>query len=289
MMVSAEQAHRCRICGGKQLSPRFSVRGYDLEQCAACSFVQVRAKPNQADLDAIYQDAYFAHNKYRDENSLRAENRRRLRLLEKFVAHGSRVLEVGCGDGSFIKEAKAVFEMHGFDLSPAGIQKAQAQNPELAARLWAGRIEDQAIPEEAFDAICMWDVIEHIWDPYHVSQQLLKYLKPSGTLFISTPNIGAKTAQIMGKRWAFMTPPEHLGFFNLRSIKELFEKQLSTEVMMWRSMGKQANFGFVLYKARRVFPIIPQFIPKLFEHPLLSKLSFYIPTGDIQYLAIRKR
>lgn len=278
----------CRICGRGHLTALFEVRGHHLEQCHYCEFVQVREHPEPEELEAIYQETYFGHNKYRDEQTLRIENLRRLALLQEYVQEGSQVLEAGCGDGSFIEEAKAMYDMSGFDLSAAGIEIAKARNPELTERLWVGQLEDQEIQENCFDAICMWDVIEHVWNPLEVSQNLLQFLKPNGILLISTPNIGAPIAQIMRKRWAFMTPPEHLSFLNKASMSELFEQQLNTEILRWQSLGKRANVGFIFYKARRVLPLLPAFIPRLFEKAPLSKLSLYVPTGDIQYVAIRK-
>ena len=54
-------------------------------------------------------------------------------------------------------------------------------------------------------------------------------LKPGGTLVLSTPDIGAITARVMRTRWAFMTPPEHLGFFNASSLSFMLERQLGRE------------------------------------------------------------
>lgn len=157
--------NQCRICGRSTLRELFTVRSHALEQCQQCGFVQVREQPEQSQLDAIYEEAYFGHNKYRDEQTLRTENLRRLRLLQQYVSQGRRVLEAGCGDGSFIQEAQSHYDMWGFDLSPAGIELARKRNPHLADRLWVGVLEDQSMEPESFDAICMWDVIEHVWDP----------------------------------------------------------------------------------------------------------------------------
>lgn len=278
----------CRICQHETRPHLVNVRGYDLLRCPTCGFVQVRQEPDPAALNAIYQESYFSHNKYRDQKTLQAEEQRRLGLLRAHVPGGSRVLEVGCGSGSFLSAAKAEFEMHGFDLSAAGVEIARRDNPELADRIWVGRLEEQDIPAEHFDAICAWDVIEHIWDPREMGRQLLRYLKPGGVLLLSTPNIGAPIARLMGKRWAFMTPPEHLSFFNRSSMQWLFNKALGAQIVLWRSLGKRANLGFILYKLRRVFPLFPAMIPRLFETGFLAKLSVYVPTADIQYVIIRK-
>jgi 2-polyprenyl-3-methyl-5-hydroxy-6-metoxy-1,4-benzoquinol methylase len=280
----------CRICGCEVEHYLTDLAGHKLKQCKKCGFVQVSQKPSQEDLKLIYQESYFGHDKYRDGSTQRVENLRRLEMLKSHVDPGSRVLEVGCGDGSFLQLAKNNYKIYGFDLSPVGIEIARKKNADIIERIWVGSLESQASSGGCFDAICMWDVIEHLWNPYPECAKLINYLKPGGVLLISTPNIGAPLAKLMGKRWAFMTPPEHLGFFNKNSLKYLFENCLSAQIVDWRSMGKRVNLGFILYKARRVMPSIPEFITKIFERfSTLSKLAVYLPTGDIQYVIIRKR
>jgi 2-polyprenyl-3-methyl-5-hydroxy-6-metoxy-1,4-benzoquinol methylase/DNA-directed RNA polymerase subunit RPC12/RpoP len=278
----------CRICGTLTQPHLDDIRGYDLHRCPECSFVQVAQQPSQQDLDAIYQESYFSHSKYRDEKALEVENRRRLKFIESHVPEGSHLLEAGCGDGSFLQVAKDRYQVQGFDLSAVGVEIAKKNNPELADRIWVGHLEDQDIPKQSLDAICMWDVIEHLWMPYQVGQQLLEYLKPGGILAISTPNIGSRLAKLMGKRWAFMTPPEHLSFFSQQSMIQLFEQELNAQLIEWRTLGKRTNFGFIVYKLGRVFPFIPKALTRAVANSPLAKLPVYVPSGDIQYLLVRK-
>jgi 2-polyprenyl-3-methyl-5-hydroxy-6-metoxy-1,4-benzoquinol methylase len=277
----------CRICAGTTTAHLNVVRGCRLVHCHSCGFVQVADMPSAEALRAIYQEAYFGHSKYRDEATLRSENQRRLKLLRTYVAPGASILEAGCGDGSFLQLAQQHYSVYGCDLSPAGIALAQTKSSALSQRLWVSRLEAPALSNFQVDAICLWDVLEHVWDPLNVLRSLLHYLKPGGSLLISTPNIGAPIARLMGSRWAFMTPPEHLSFFARRSMQQLVEQQLGRRIVHWRSLGKRANLGFIAYKARRVIPAIPAGVPKLFAHPLLAGIAVYVPTGDIQYVCIQ--
>ncbi|MBI4578084.1 MAG: class I SAM-dependent methyltransferase [Planctomycetes bacterium] len=248
-------------------------------------------RPSDAELVAIYGDGYFAPSKYRDESTLRAESQRRLALLGRYVqpGEGRRVLDAGCAIGDFVSHAKADYEVFGVDLSAHAVDEARRRNPELGDRLRAGRLESLEFPDVAFDAICLWDVIEHLWDPVSVCRALMDRLRPGGVLLLSTPAADAPIARIMGRFWAFMTPPEHLSFFTRRSLDFLARDLLRGSLLSCRRMGKRANVGFVLYKIRRIAPfLMPEAVVRSFRWPGLARLAVYVPTGDVQYAVVKK-
>lgn len=287
--AEAPAAHACRVCGGAELAPALHARGWELERCAACGFVQVRDHPSEADFAAVYGDAYFGHSKYRDLDALNRESERRLALLRRFVPRGGRVLDAGCATGDFVAAASGEYEMWGSDLSAFAIEQARAKNPGIAERLWAGKLEDFGARVPPLDAVCLWDVIEHLWDPVEVVRTLMAHLKPGGHLVLSTPSIDAPIARAMGKYWAFMTPPEHLGFFSGRSFRRFFGTAVPGTIVHRSRMGKWANVAFIAYKLRRVAPkLVPEAVVAWLGRSALGKLALYVPTQDIQYLVVRK-
>ncbi|MBX3047595.1 MAG: class I SAM-dependent methyltransferase [Anaerolineales bacterium] len=281
----------CRLCEHGDLKEHFVAKGFHLLACHRCGFVQVAEAPQEHNI-ALYDQEYFSHNKYQDLDILERENRRRLDLLKRTLPlEGARVLDAGCGVGDFVALAAAETgaELVGTDIAEAAIRIAQESYPHLDAHFHAGLLEEQDFAAESFDVICSWDVIEHIWQPVATYQRLFKFLKPGGSLLLSTPNIGAPIARAMGRYWAFMTPPEHLSFFNKQSMRWLAEETLRAEMTDWFSRGKWTNVGFLVYKAHRVLP--SAWLAKLrdfLHHSPLGKLPIYVPTGDVQYAVIRK-
>jgi 2-polyprenyl-3-methyl-5-hydroxy-6-metoxy-1,4-benzoquinol methylase len=287
-MMGNTTALSCRICGNP-LRSHFSVDPWQISVCVKCSFAQVNPEPTSAQLDDIYRASYFSKKKYDQSFSQRKEYQRRMALLARFT-HGlkPRVLDAGCGTGDFIGAAKGSYEMWGREFSDEAVKTAQAAHPECKHRISSGPIEDYDAPPNTFDAITMWDVIEHLWNPHIVVKKLLESLKPGGHLLISTPDIGAPTAKILRRRWAFMTPPEHLSFFSTPSFAELFERQLGAEICYRRSFGKWVNLGFLAYKVGRVFAgPLPNLLMAT-TSGLVGKLPVYVPTGDVAYVAVRK-
>ncbi len=87
-----------------------------------------------------------------------------------------------------------------------------------------------------------------------------------------------------------MTPPEHMGFFNTKSVRFLFEEKMNFDILDMKSLGRWTNIGFLLYKLGRVYPKFTSnyymYIP---FYKYWSKFAVYIPTKDILYIVIKKR
>lgn len=280
----------CRLCGFNKLSVKHHIAGVVLERCASCGYVQVREKPTQEELLDCYSPTYFDHGKYADTFALRKENERRISLIRnQRVSKGAKVLDAGCATGDFLSFARLDYDMWGLDVSEFAIGRAQKKNPEIASQIRSGFVEDQSYPDGFFDVIVLWDVLEHLWDPVEVCRRLLRTLRPGGCLCISTPNVGSFVARVMGKYWAFMTVPEHLGFCNRKTMRYLLQERLHLELVEWKTKGKWANLGFVLYKLKRIFPrLVPQALVDLFRTRILRWIAIYVPSADIQYAVARK-
>ena len=274
----------CKICGGES-QYKYRVRGCALSECRRCGFVQMTDSGDAAPYD--YGKNYFINNKYKDKAALEKEYGRRKKMLMKYVPARSRVLDAGCATGDFVNHISHTYRAEGYDVSADAIEIGRERFPKIGRHLF--EIKEFESRTAKYDAVCMWDVIEHLPEPDKTAGWLKDKLKPHGYLLISTPNIGAPFARITKGRWPFMTPPEHLSFFTQKAFKELADR-LDMDIVEWKSRGKSANVGFILYKFNRVSNFkIPAPVIRLFEGPVLQKLHIYVPTGDIQYLVLQRR
>lgn len=239
----------------------------------------------------MYSGAYFDRGKYDDDINQQRENDRRMAMLGRLgLDRGARVLDAGCATGDFLAAASARYTMSGLDVSADAVAIARERNPGFADRIRAGFVEDQAFGADAYDAIVLWDVVEHIWDPVAACQRLVGALRPGGHLLLSTPDIGAPVARAMRSRWAFMTPPEHLGLFSLPSLTWLLEHRLGLTIVETFAAGKWVNVGFLAYKLGRMFPgLVPGSVATWLRRSRLGSASLYVPTNDIRYVTARVR
>jgi SAM-dependent methyltransferase len=98
-----------------------------------------------------------------------------------------RLLDVGCGTGLFLAVARRRgWTPYGVD--DCAIATAHARG-HFGLEVWDGQFTDLAAREELrFDAISMWDVIEHARAPVGLLQSARSVLAPGGVIAISTPN-----------------------------------------------------------------------------------------------------
>jgi len=95
------------------------------------------------------------------------------------------ILDIGCGVGNITKKIQSLgFSVNGVDFSEEAIKKAMTRIP---AKCWD---LDKGIPfnNNSFDIVWAGDVIEHVFDPIGLLEEINRVLKKDGHLFLSVPN-----------------------------------------------------------------------------------------------------
>jgi SAM-dependent methyltransferase len=179
----------------------------------------------RADVASSYyvSDEYFGggaagyDDYHAQERSLRAGFRALLAKLQALGVTGGRLLEIGSGYGYFLDEARPYFaERVGVELSPRAAESATV----LAEASVFGSIEQ--LPTDApFDCVFASHVIEHIYDPVSFTRQLLAHLRPDGYIVYSTPDMNSYWRKLMGKHWPSFKIPEHVAFFDGKTLPGL--------------------------------------------------------------------
>jgi SAM-dependent methyltransferase len=236
--------------------------GYDVVRCASCGLVFRSDPPDERALAEIYDEAYFrdrpdAADRHgyadylRDATLHRANARRRLRLLEARLPQRGRLLDVGCAGGFFVDEARrAGWDASGIDVSAPMVEWAR---DELGLPVTQGAFASAPPPPEPFDAITMWDYIEHSIEPRVDLERAAGQLRPRGLLALSTGDIGSVSARLAGRRWHLLTPEHHNFFFDTRTLRRLLG-ETGFDVLESRHRAALYSFGHVLYKLGTLGP-----------------------------------
>ncbi|MEH1862890.1 MAG: methyltransferase domain-containing protein [Nostoc sp.] len=168
-----------------------------------------------------------------------------LRTLLTYKLPPARVLELGSAHGAFVALMRwAGFDATGLELSPWVVDFAQKT---FNIPMLLGRVEDQQLEQQSFDAIVLYDVLEHLPNPLATMQYCFSLLKPDGIFIIQTPNyIENKTyAEMVAKNDKFMEQLmtiEHLYLFSERAV-EMFFKHLGCNTLHF----KPALFDYDMY------------------------------------------
>ena len=149
-------------------------------------------------------------------------------MLQRFPAGAKRVLDVGCGAGTFGATLKKQFgcEVWGVEPDLKSFEKIGAK----LDRAYHGFFDEPAaLPEKYFDAIFFNDVLEHMVEPAAALQLAKKLLAPGGQIIASIPNIRHFTTLwrlVFRGEWSYaergILDRTHLRFFTRSSIEEFF-------------------------------------------------------------------
>lgn len=127
-----------------------------------------------------------------------------------------KLLDIGSGTGDFLVEAKNQgWDILGFE------PNSDAKN--LAINKGVTFTEDIfTLPENSFDVVTMWHVLEHVPNLEEYIANLKRIVKPTGTIIIAVPNYKSYDAKSYKEFWAAYDVPRHLWHFSKTSIKKLF-------------------------------------------------------------------
>jgi SAM-dependent methyltransferase len=152
------------------------------------------------------------------ESELRGRKRTaksHLKIVQRH-ARARRLLDVGCASGLFLMEAKqAGWNVTGIEPNETLCAYAR-EKLNREADIQCATLET-ALLETGFDAITLWDVLEHVSDPQTFLQHCRSLLRSDGCLFLNVPDLDSWPARILGPRWPLLLP-EHLNYFNRGSL-----------------------------------------------------------------------
>lgn len=227
-------------------------QGYKVARCQDCGVQYLYPRLTEQAMQKVYRDpAYYqggtsgyADTGYVDqETSLRATFKALLRNLDRRGMVGGDLLEVGCGYGYFLDEARPYFRRRvGTEFSEEGAARARR----AGAEVFVGGI-DQLPKNISFGCAVAIQVIEHIYDPVGFVDGLVSRVKPGGHVVLATPDIGGALRKLMGWRWPSFKVPEHVVYFDFNSLQKLLTGAGLTDV---RKLPYPHAFPFGLLAAK---------------------------------------
>lgn len=281
-----ENTH-CPICHFSDTQPIFD---NTLLKCQNCGHGWANLQLDHAYLQQLYAENYFKGEEYADyladKEILQMNFSKRAKQIAQSAPAPKYLLEIGCAYGFFYETIQQQFKdsrYQGYDISSDAIQYAkQHYGPYFSAENYLDVANAQN-----YDAVFMWDVIEHLADPGAFLAKAQKECKPGAMLYLTTGDFGALLPRLQGKKWRMIHPPTHLHYFTKKSMTALLKKHGFEPVFfkyppVFRSLGLIYFALFILNKKQRRFhQWLYRKIPKAAAIPINTRDIFFVGAKKI--------
>ena len=178
MFPALSSQRACVLCGARNADLFQEADGpYRVVQCKQCTLVYVDPLPSQTELEHHYDEAYYSEW----ISSQRVPRERlwhnRLDELCRYRNKG-RLLDVGCGDGTFLRFAgESGFEVYGTKISAYAGERIGKL---YSIPVFTGDLHGAEYPSEYFDVVTLYHVIEHVDDPVRYLSETYRILRDGG-------------------------------------------------------------------------------------------------------------
>jgi SAM-dependent methyltransferase len=278
----------CFVCGGADFRRLFEKKGRKFWACRHCGLQKQHPLPTPAELSAYYEHSYGTgmYQEFAAAATLKDLTAdRRLYELKGRVPFEGRWLDVGASTGNFTNAAtKRGIEAEGVELSDTAVATAR----ERGISMVCGDLAH--LPTDAsYDCITAFDLIEHVLDPPTLVAEARRRLVDGGYLVMTLPDLGALQRRVMGSRWYFYIPEEHLHYFS-RRLMARFLQQSGFEIVRIGATYKPMTFDYAQTQFKEFNPAIYSLL-RLVGAVTPGALRRYptpLPIGEMMVVA-RKR
>jgi SAM-dependent methyltransferase len=215
---------------------------FDVFRCERCH-VGITV-PAPEDLEPYYGERYYGGRHW---ITRRYCAWRRMRVIKQTTQgmRPSTMVDIGCGDGSFLLEAReAGWTVLGTEVND--------RIPSPGLEIW-GSLEDLK-PRAPFGCITLWHSLEHLRRPTQALADLAGMLGPGGTFVAAVPNARGWQARLFGRHWLHLDVPRHLYHFSLPGLRAELERTGLEVVRIWHHELEYDWFGWIQSALNCIMP-----------------------------------
>ena len=286
-MLEDAETRKCLICGGqgriaypekiddtKINSFTYASRKipelmhYEIKKCSKCELLFTSHLPDETKLIKAYAEADFDSHL---ESRFAAKTY--FRQLSRHIGSFDSVLDVGCGDGEFLKicQQKGVERIAGIE--PSGAASFVAE-PLIRKQIFAGVMEELDSIEK-FDVVTLFQTIEHLSDPIHFFEQSRRFLNPNGVVAVVCHDYSGFVNKILREKSPIFDI-EHLQLFSKKSITELM-KSVGMNALTVRHFSNTYPLSYLA----KLAPLPHKIKVRLGERGILNRVPVSLPLGNI--------
>jgi len=227
----------CPVCGSKEWTKRYRIDAWTVEECNSCGFAKIDPMPVRENRAECYSEEKIIERNVKQKSYLQKLSRFLKRLfskatkrdksaifynkLRRYLPPKSKVLDIGCGDGSFICKAKKDFVCTGIEISDYLASLARKHS---GIKVITGNFLEIEFKSEEYDGVTLISLLEHLDDPLQAIKKCFKFLGQGGVLLLKTVNYNCLNRKIKKDLWTGFRPPDHVVYFNPSNLELLLKK-----------------------------------------------------------------
>jgi SAM-dependent methyltransferase len=190
-------------------------------KCNTCALIRSDPILEPEQIADLYKDSAMLYST--DTEDIGRTYGHYLKKVMALIGNGDRLLDIGCGDGFFLKRALAL----GFK-DVRGVEPSMATYESLDSfwktKITPGNFTRDLFPQNSFDVVCLFQVIEHVIDPNETVSEVFRILKPGGVFLVISHNAAALSVKVLGEQSPIFDIV-HINLFDKRTMSAIIAKQ----------------------------------------------------------------
>lgn len=199
---------------------------FSIVQCQQCGLQRVSPRPTPATIGAYYPEDYGPYHAdlvaVRLPRGFAAWLHKHLRLQTRVLPplQPGRMLEIGCASGSYMEHARSLgWRVDGIEFSESAATVARRKGFSVQS----GSLEQARPPEQAYDLVVAWMVLEHLHQPVEALRRVREWMQPGGYLVALVPDAGSLARTLFKNRCYDLHLPAHLFHYTPRTLTMVLE------------------------------------------------------------------
>src|SRR5271157_831316 len=244
----APQTSTCPVCSNRmspylrEVEDSVTGRRFDVLKCEACGVGMTHPFPEQL------QPHYAGYYGSRHGITANYCAKRRIALVTKMagLGQGRRLLDVGCGEGTFLRAARASgWKAVGTELNP---DSARQLGFDVFSSL------EECADLGPFSCVTLWHTLEHMADPRAAIANIRRLVADDGVVFIAVPDFEGFQSKTFGESWLHLDVPRHLYHFTATSIDRMLNQPEFIPVAHWHQEFEYDLIGWLQSALNKVLP-----------------------------------
>ncbi len=204
---------QCSICESIHTTYLYHRREFtSIYKCYACG--SGFTYPLKWDASTAYPEAYYANTSlvYLVKSAVYSWFQgRRVLWAKNYCTPGSRIIDVGAGEGLFEKQLGTLYNVISLEAPFAHVVNKKVVKT----------ITEPSVKIGTIDAVTFWQSFEHMDNPKEELHRILRFLKPGGLIMIEYPRFDSWESKWFLGRWYHLDIPRHRTHFSAIGLEKL--------------------------------------------------------------------